>query len=43
VLAVTPVVVFNRRVVPAGGFTKPIVIKRVDDTLNPVTEKPLIT
>jgi hypothetical protein len=29
--------------VPEGGFTKPIVIKSVDDELNPFTENPLTT
>jgi hypothetical protein len=37
VLAVTPVVVLNRKVVPAGGLTKPTVINRVVDPLNPET------
>jgi hypothetical protein len=37
------VVVFNLNVVPEGGFTKPIVIRSVDDGLNPFTEKPLTT
>jgi hypothetical protein len=41
VLAVTPDVVFNRKVVPEGGFTKPIVIRSVDEALNPFSEKPL--
>jgi hypothetical protein len=43
VLAVTPVVVLNRRVVPAGGLTNPTVINRLEDGLNPATEKPLTT
>lgn len=40
VLATTPVIVFKRSVVPEGGLTNPIVIKRVDDVLKPETEKP---
>ena len=43
VLAVTPVVVLNRKVVPAGGLTNPTVINKLEDGLNPVTEKPLTT
>jgi hypothetical protein len=43
VLAVTPVVVLNRRVVPAGGLTNPTVINRLEDGLKPATEKPLTT
>jgi hypothetical protein len=41
VLAVTPDVVLNRRVVPAGGFTNPTVINSEFDTGNPETENPL--
>jgi hypothetical protein len=41
VLAVTPVVVLNRKVVPAGGLTNPTVINKLEDALNPVTENPL--
>jgi hypothetical protein len=40
VLAVTPDVVENLRVVPAGGLTKPTVTNKVDDGTNPNTEKP---
>jgi len=37
VLAVTPVVVAKRRVVPAGGLTRPTVTSRVVAELNPET------
>jgi hypothetical protein len=39
-LAVTPEVVFSLNVVPLGGFTRPIVISKVDVALNPEIEKP---
>jgi hypothetical protein len=40
VLAVTPAVVANRRVVPVGGLTRPTVTNRVVAELNPETWKP---
>jgi hypothetical protein len=43
VLAETPAVVLNRRVVPAGGLTNPTVINKLEAALNPDTEKPLTT
>jgi hypothetical protein len=41
VLAVTPDVVLNRKVVPAGGFTRPTVINNELVAGNPETENPL--
>jgi hypothetical protein len=42
VLATIPDVVPSLKVVPLGGFTRPIVTNSVDDELKPETENPLI-
>jgi hypothetical protein len=41
VLAEIPEVFPNRKVVPLGGFTNPIVINKVEDALNPEIENPV--